>query len=124
MRHLRLCLVVGVVIAGVLGVSAPLAAASTAIVNGHSSGASCAVGAQLTGGPFLVTSNMVAVSNGGGGYALTCQFKYPSGSQPTSLLTMSGFPCFVWFDPLLVTYDSLFLATPGGQATLLCRLRL
>ena len=104
-----------------LGFAAPIAVGSAQIFNGHTSSAMCAVGSDVTGGPFLATSSMIALSNRGG-YVLTCQFQYPAGSFPSSQITVTGFACAIWPDPGLWTFDSTFKATPAGRATLVCRL--
>jgi hypothetical protein len=124
MRHPRIIFVTALVIAMAVtvSVSASPVAASAEIFNGHVSGSTCGAGPNLTGGPFLSTTQMIAVSNPGGGFVLTCQFQYPAGSYPTSMITVIGFACAIWPDPGLLTFDSLFIAAPGGRATLRCRL--
>ena len=111
--------IVAIGTAGVMGVSASRAAFGAQVVNGHISDTGCGAGPDLTGGPFLVTTDMVALVSRGG-YVLTCQFEYPTGSFPASVIRVTGFVCAIW--PDVDTYDSLFIASPGGRATLSCRL--
>ena len=122
MRRLQAILLIALATAVAAVVFASTAAASAQMFNGHTSGVICGAGSNLTGGPFLTTGNMIAVSNAGGGYVLTCQFQYPAGSYPSSQITVTGFACFIWPDPGLVTFNSSFIATPGGRATMICRL--
>ncbi|MDP9224434.1 MAG: hypothetical protein M3P18_11395, partial [Actinomycetota bacterium] len=64
MRRPRIIVVAALVIAMAVtaSVSASPVAASAEIFNGHVSGSTCGAGLTLTGGPFLSTTEMIAVS--------------------------------------------------------------
>jgi hypothetical protein len=110
------------VIVSLAAVCAGTAAGSAQVVNGHASGTLCVAASNASGGPFLMTSDMIALASPGGSFFLACQFKYPIGSFPTSQFKVTGFPCVAWFNPVLITFDSFFVGTPGGTGTLVCRL--
>jgi hypothetical protein len=122
MRQIRMWIVSVGVIVSLAAVWASTAAGSAQIVNGHASGTLCVAASNASGGPFLITSDMIALGSPGGVYLLTCQFTYPAGFFPSSQFRVTGFPCVAWMNPFLITYDSFFVGTPGGRGTLVCRL--
>jgi hypothetical protein len=124
MRHILLSISTVMSAAAFAGFASPVTLASAQIVNGHVSGSQCVAGSDATGGSFLSTSNMIAVGTPGNVYMLTCQFTYLVGSYPTSQESVYGFACVVSFAPVLVTFDSSFVRTPGGRGILTCRMGL
>ncbi len=57
---------------------------------------------------------------------LVCHFDIPEGEEPKKVFKNSGFECGYWIPGTgtpgthVVTTDSKFIATPGGQAKLEC----
>lgn len=69
-------------------------------------------------GPFMIGS-LHSVVTSSGVTSLVCKFDIPAGITPTdSARRAEGFLCGTF---LGVTRDSKMVATPGGQATLTCR---
>ena len=60
-----------------------------------------------------------SVTNSAGVTSLVCHFEIPAGREPATATRAEGFRCGTF---LGVTRDSKMVATPGGQATLTCRI--
>ena len=60
-----------------------------------------------------------SVTNSAGVTSLVCHFDIPAGREPATATRAEGFLCGTY---LGVTRDSKMVATPGGQATLTCRI--
>ena len=61
-----------------------------------------------------------AVSTKSGNVTLVCQFDIPEGFEPAKAVKATGFLCGTYFG---LTNDSWVLATPGGKATLVCKIK-
>ena len=61
-----------------------------------------------------------AVTNSSGNTTLVCQFDIPEGFEPAKAVKATGFLCGTYFG---ITEDSWVLATPGGKATLVCKVK-
>lgn len=71
-------------------------------------------------GSYIVTYEPThSVTTSSGNTTLTCHFVIPGGQQPSSATQAQGFECGTF---LGVTYDSKMVATPGGDATLTCKI--
>lgn len=60
-----------------------------------------------------------AVKTSAGTQSLICQFDIPAGLEPASSTHAEGFGCGTYFG---YTTDSKMIATPGGRATLICKI--
>ena len=70
-------------------------------------------------GPFIGTADGAhAVLTSSGVQVLTCQFDIPDGLEPATATRASGFLCGTYFG---TTNDTKMVASPGGQATLVCK---
>ena len=75
-----------------------------------------------TGGfaSFLFSSDGTqSVINSAGVTTLICHFDIPAGQEPATATRASGFGCGTF---LGFTTDSKMVATPGGEATLTCKI--
>lgn len=75
-----------------------------------------------TGGfaSFLITfGGTTSVVNSAGVTSLICNFDIPAGQEPATATRASGFGCSTF---LGFTTDSTMVASPGGKATLTCRI--
>ena len=71
-------------------------------------------------GSFLVSfEGTQSVSNSAGVTTLICRFNIPAGQEPATATRASGFGCGTF---LGFTTDSKMVATPGGEATLTCKI--
>lgn len=61
-----------------------------------------------------------AVSTKSGNVTLVCHFDIPEGFEPAKAVKADGFLCGTYFG---LTNDSRVLATPGGKATLICKIK-
>ena len=61
-----------------------------------------------------------AVANSGGTTSLICHFVIPDGEQPATATESDGFLCYAFTG---YTNDTKMVATPGGQATLTCKIQ-
>lgn len=68
-------------------------------------------------GPFLI-GELHQVSTSSGVTTLVCKFDIPEWALPATATRAEGFPCNTYAG---VTTDSKMVASPGGQATLVCR---
>lgn len=93
--------------------SAPAADVQGAVVT---KGGRCFALARLAG-VDLVTFKSTEVDTSQNS-VLTCHFTYPGGSQPSAILRASGFSCVIQEET--VTFNTRFVATPSGEATLVC----
>ena len=70
-------------------------------------------------GSFIATTDGAhAVLTSSGVQILTCQFDIPEGLEPATATLASGFGCFTYFGG---TTDTKMIASPGGKATLICK---
>ena len=60
-----------------------------------------------------------STTNSAGVTSLVCQFDIPAGREPATATRAEGFRCGTF---LGLTTDSKMVATPGGQATLTCKI--
>lgn len=60
-----------------------------------------------------------AVLTSSGNQSLVCQFDIPEGLAPAKATQAEGFFCGTYFG---LTNDTKMVATPGGRATLTCRI--
>ena len=60
-----------------------------------------------------------SVVNSAGNTSLVCQFDIPAGLEPATATKASGFGCGTF---LGFTTDTKMVATPGGEATLTCKI--
>jgi hypothetical protein len=97
--------------------SAPAAGLRGAFVE---KGGRCFALAPLTG-VDLVTFDSTQVETSQNA-VLTCHFRYPAGSEPAAGFRASGFGCAI-HEAEIVTFDTHFVATASGQATLICHFR-
>lgn len=70
-------------------------------------------------GSLLFSTDMMAVSTSSGVSTLTCKFDIPAGSEPARATRASGFGCGTFLGG---TTDSRMTASPGGNATITCRI--
>lgn len=71
-------------------------------------------------GPFIVSfEGTHSTTNSAGVTSLVCHFDIPAGLEPATATKASGFGCGTF---LGFTTDSKMVATPGGQATLTCKI--
>ena len=114
------CAVLVTVVASALASAATASADSTngatVFQGGDRPGVSCAVAASITGAEQLNTFDYTEVQ-GPQAYVLTCHFQYPAGSEPTETFRVTGMECGTTFG---ATFDTQFVATPSGRATLTC----
>ena len=73
------------------------------------------------GTTLFTTEAASSVVSGSGSTTLTCHFDIPAGAEPAKTTRASGFVCYTYL--LEATYDSRMQASPGGNATLSCRVR-
>lgn len=71
-------------------------------------------------GELIYTNESVVVVKGNGTTSLSCHFDIPVGLEPETTARASAFGCYTW---LGLTYDTRMQASPGGSATLSCRIR-
>lgn len=70
-------------------------------------------------GCYMITQDMVAVKTPSGNQEVSCHFDIPPGCTPLAKpVKANGFECYTSFS---IATDTSFVATPGGQATLKCR---
>jgi hypothetical protein len=89
---------------------------ATVYKGGDRPGVECVVAGSISGGPQLATFNFTEVITSHT-YALTCQFEYPAGFEPAAAFEVIGANCGT---PFGTTFDTRFVATPSGHATLTC----
>lgn len=70
-------------------------------------------------GAFLFTPDGAhAVETSAGTQSLVCHFDIPAGLEPATATRAEGFGCGTYFG---FTTESKMVATPGGRATLTCK---
>lgn len=69
-------------------------------------------------GTFLV-GELHSVVTSSGNTSLVCKFDIPEGARPATATHAEGFGCGTFLGG---TTDSKMVASPGGQATLTCRI--
>lgn len=71
-------------------------------------------------GSFLVSVDGThSTTNSAGVTSLVCHFDIPAGQEPATATRAEGFLCGTF---LGLTNDSKMVASPGGQATLTCKI--
>ena len=71
-------------------------------------------------GSFLVSFDGThSTTNSAGVTSLVCHFDIPAGQEPATATRAEGFLCGTF---LGLTNDSKMVASPGGQATLTCKI--
>ncbi|MGH6786210.1 MAG: hypothetical protein ACREBO_05225 [Novosphingobium sp.] len=70
-------------------------------------------------GPFMI-GNLHSVVTSSGVSMLVCKFDIPEAIRPATATQATGFLCGTF---LGLTNDSRMTASPGGQATLVCKVR-
>ncbi len=70
-------------------------------------------------GAFLIGS-LHSVVTSSGNSTLVCKFDIPEANRPATATQATGFGCGTF---LGLTFDSRMTASPGGQATLVCKVR-
>ena len=70
-------------------------------------------------GPFIGTTDLMSVVTSSGVTSLICHFDIPAGLEPASATRASGFGCGTFLGG---TTDSKMVASPGGNATLTCKI--
>jgi hypothetical protein len=68
---------------------------------------------------FISTGQLVSVTTSGGNATLMCHFDIPAGLEPATATHAEGFTCGI---PGGTTTDSRITASPGGSATLICKI--
>lgn len=71
-------------------------------------------------GAIIYTTEGAVVIKGNGSTSLSCHFDIPPGLEPQTTTRAYGFLCNTWLGS---TTDSRMQASPGGNATLTCRIR-
>lgn len=71
-------------------------------------------------GIYISTDQSVVLVKGNGSTSLSCHFDVPAGLEPMTTTRASGFLCNTFLGS---TRDSRMLASSGGNATLVCRIR-
>ena len=126
---------VRVVIAGVLVLSLLCFGGTMVYANGQGMGATvtkdfgCGAWYYLDEEQvFLSTDDMsMAVGTPSGNMMLSCHFDVPEGKEPAKAMKLTpedlpGVMCGIPGDPGMVTDDWMLVVTPGGKATLTCKI--
>ena len=89
------------------------------VLNGRKQPITCTI---TTPNVVLTTHQNITVVTSSGNVLLTCKYTIPSGFAPSKAVVVFGFPCSI-FTPngRVVTNNTKFIATPGGQAISQCQ---
>lgn len=104
-----------------LGISIPVSADSpNAAVVIRADGGCWGFVPSPTGEPaYWLEGSAHTVATSSGNTSLVCKFDIPAGAEPDRATRASGFPCGTY---LGLTNDSRMVASPGGQATMTCKI--
>lgn len=121
-KFVSTCAGLGLLAAGFAAPITPLAAQSenaAVVIDDSGCGGFVPTADGGIGALIFTPDGAHAVRTSSGNQILTCQFDIPEGSEPATATMASGFLCGTYFG---LTTDTKMVASPGGKATLICKL--